>query len=183
MDHPVRKTKKTRMVGDFADSIVDLHKEGFIAMSKSQIVSGVVISSTKEEASTAVKTLLEDELANELERYFRDAVKEAASIIKRPYHMVTVKYFKERHKHSKYSMQEKVSVFGASNGKSAGVRFVPEGVTNDPMLLLTLEKRMDNSANVANAVKTKVRKDIESGAVTPEQAAVMNDRLGQQRIK
>lgn len=186
MSKQVRNTKKSRLVSEFAASITGLYREEYTEMSKSQIVSGVIDLNVGAAASTAIRTILEDELANELERYFHEAVSEAAESIGRPWHMVTVEFFKQsKMAKSKYTMQQQVCVFGngSGKGKAAGVRFVPEGNINDPMLLLTLEKKMDNSAYVAKAVEARVKNYIESGAVSPDKAVVMNDRLGQKRIK
>lgn len=173
MSRSVRITKKSRMVAEFVNAIVDLEKDGFIAMTKSQMVSTVVTANIGEEASTAIKTMLADELANELERYFLESVREAAEVIGRPYHMVTMKYFKQnKMAKSKYTMQQQVSVFGNGSSKAAGVRFVPEGVKNDPMLLLTLEKKMAESQSIMKSVEAQVEREIISGAVTVDRLSL-----------
>jgi hypothetical protein len=176
---PVRNTKKSRMIAEFAEAIVDRYIGGDNAISKSEIVAEVINNNVGAEASTTIRTMLEDELANELERYFYEAVKVALAVIDRPSHLVTKKYFRQEHvAKSKYTAQQMVCVFGnGRQGKADGIRFVPEGVTDDPLLLISLEKKIDCTNKTVATRNVQLEKDIESGAVTPAIALSMTKKL------
>ena len=178
-NHTVRNTKKSRLVAEFSEAIIDMYSSEVSAISKGAIVDAVLDNSIGPDASTAIRTMLEDELANELERYFIDSVKDAAQAIDRPYHLITKKYFKlKKFPDSKYEAQRCVCTFGnGRTGPAAGVRFVPEGVTDDPFLLLQLEKKIDCSNKSIKTQNKQVEHALQSGAVTAIEAEGMTKRL------
>ena len=179
MSKPVRNTKKSRMIAEFSEAIVDRFLNGDNAISKSEIVADVLDNNIGPEASTTIRTMIEDELANELERYFYESVKQAESVIDRPSHLVTNKYFKQENVlKSKYSAQQMVCCFGNGRiGKAAGVRFVPEGVTDDALLLLSLERKIDTTNKTVETRTAQLEKDISSGAASPTVVMAMTKKL------
>jgi hypothetical protein len=165
---PVRNTKKSRIIAELSEAIIDQYLTGDNAISKGEIVAMVITNNIGSEASTAIRVMLEDEIANELDRYFYEVVKIAAEAIGRPHHLVTNKYFKQENLvKSKYTAQQMVCVFGNGRmGKAAGVRFVPEGVTNDPYLAIAMEKDFCRVKGVNKGLNDRVEEATSSGALT-----------------
>ena len=162
-NHTVRNTKKSRLVAEFSEAIIDMYSSEVSAISKGAIVDAVLDNSIGPDASTAIRTMLED----------------AAQAIDRPYHLITKKYFKlKKFPDSKYEAQRCVCTFGnGRTGPAAGVRFVPEGVTDDPFLLLQLEKKIDCSNKSIKTQNKQVEHALQSGAVTAIEAEGMTKRL------
>jgi hypothetical protein len=159
-----RNTKKSRMVAEFCEAIVDCYVAGENVVTKTDIINTVIDTNLGHEASPAIRTMMEDELANELERYFRDAVKCATDIIDRPHHLITNKYFKwEKALESKYTAEQCVAAFGNGRGaKAVGVRFVPEGVEDDPLWMIATEKNFNTMAAGVNTRMAKLNRQLDS---------------------
>ena len=169
---PKRNTKKSRLVGEFSNSIVELVLEENYAPSKMDIIENVVNQSLGHGASIAIRTLMEDELANELERYFRDSVKAAADELDMPYHLVSRKYYTRRSfPASKDIARTQIATFGNGRGnKAAGIRFVDtsQGDVNDIYLMLVAEKRMMNTKSIVDSTVDFVEKGVAKGALPVE---------------
>jgi hypothetical protein len=155
------------MVAEFSESIVDLVASGNEAPSKGCIVDDVVDNNLGQDASPIIRSMMTDELANELERYWRDAVKAAADVINTPHHFVTKKYYKRKcYPKSKDECRSQVAVFGnGRTGPSEGVRFVPEDSHDDVYLAVALEKRMEGVNGQVKAVNKEIGKAVNSGSL------------------
>lgn len=146
----VRNTRKSRLVGQFADTIASLVSEGNNAPSKSDIVKAIVDESLKVDASIAVRTMLEDETANSLEPYFFDACRLASRVMgvgetPAAYHFVTRNFYKCRG--IPRSLEEAkafvVCFANGQRGKAAGVRFPTIEDEPDAMLLVATQKSVE----------------------------------------
>lgn len=150
MKNEVRNTRKSRLVNEMAEAIWELVANGNSAPSKGEIVTAVVDASLGDAASPAIRALMEDEVANTLERYFYDACKLAAEFIggKSPavYHLVSKRFYsaKRRIPRDMEEAQGFVVCFGnGRRGPAAGVRFPCEEDEPDAMLLVATKKGID----------------------------------------
>ena len=162
----VRVTKKSRLVAEFGDCVVELVLEGNSSPSKDVIVEAVVDNTLGDGASTAIRTLLEDELANELCRYFSDIVRYAHNELEAPYHLVTKAYYDKRKALPETKAEARAFVSTFANGRSrgaAGVRFVVDNSDVDVYLAVVAEKRIDVS-----------RQSVEKVTQFAEEAAGVN---------
>lgn len=170
MSESRRTTKKSRLVEEFSECIVDLVAAGNNAPTKADIVNCVVSNSLHDGVSVAIKTMLEDETANELERYFTDAIKVAANCIDRPWHYVNKKFYKGKFPESEEAARQMLVTF--ANGrtqKAHGVRFVLE---DGPDVFIGLQ------ADKAQArVKGQVKNYVEDISSNIEKGVLANDRV------
>jgi len=162
----VRNTRKSRIVEQIADAIAELVSGGDTSPSKSEIVSSIVNGSLNEAASPAIRAMLEDEVANNLDRYFSESC-EAASKLLAPsgvpaaFHYVTTSYYKARRPvpRSEEEARQYVVCFGnGRTGKAAGVRYPTAEDEPDAMLLIHLQK---SSETIRKAVETHNAKFVE----------------------
>lgn len=165
-----RNTKKSRIVAEMAECTADLVLAGNIAPAKGAVVTCVINNSLGEGASTAIKTLLEDELANELERYYAEVCKAASIILNgAPYHYVKAAYYKKLRKfpESKEEARERMVLFGnGTTGKAVGVRYVLSDKT-DLYLAVQAEKQIDNVNSIINRGNEKLVNMANTGALPP----------------
>jgi len=163
-----RVTKKSRMVSEIAECIVDIVAAGNSAPSKGMITECVVTNSLGADASAAIHSLLTDEVANEVDRYFYDSVKAAADVIDQPWHLTTKEFYRKRNKppESKEQAKSRVATFGnGRRGPAMGVRFVPEGAIDDLYLAVAMEKRFDNTKSIVDATQRAASQAVDSGAL------------------
>ncbi len=152
------------MVDEIVLAICALHTDGITAPSKGEIVNNMVGSYLRPGAPATARSALLTSHANDVEVYFKEAVKEAAPMIDLPYHFVTKQYYADTEKGSTVSLSSKavatswVSVFANGRAsKTEGVRFVSEESQNDVLLMISIEKQASvvkgsNAALVAKVV-------------------------------
>lgn len=174
MTEVIRNTRKSRLIADFSEAVVDLVLDGTKAPSKCEIVEKVVASNITG-TSSAIRSLLTDEMANELERYFADVCKVAAQAMgDKDYHLVTSAYYKRKRPvpQSYEEARQFVCVFGnGRTGKSAGVRFPDASDQPDAMLLVATEKSIDVINKAIETHQEKMKGAINSPALTDGQRA------------
>lgn len=160
MSGSIRNTRKSRLIAEFSEAVVDLVLEGVQAPSKGEIVERVVASNIVG-TSSAIRSVVTDEMANELERYFSEVCKSAGQAMGDvDYHLVTSAFYKRKRPvpQSYEEARQYVCVFGnGRTGKAAGVRFPTEQDQPDAMLLVATEKSIDviNKAIETHMQKTK----------------------------
>ena len=166
MSESRRTTKKSRLVEEFSECIIDLVYGGNNSPTKADIVNCVVSNSLNEGVSIAVKTMLEDETANELERYFTDAIKVAADNIDRPWHYVNKKFYKSKFPESEEAARHMLVTF--ANGrtqKAHGVRFVlADGP--DVFVGLQAEKAQAQIQGQVKGYVEKITKGVQQGVLS-----------------
>lgn len=167
----VRNTKKSRLVSEFSECVSLMVIDGITAPSKSQIVDCVARASLDESVSVAIKTMLEDELANELERYFPDVCKAAQEVLDAPFHLVNAEFYKKSRKSlakSKAVARTQVATFGnGRTGKAKGVRFVMQTSSVDIYLAIVAEKRQNTTNCIIKNTNEFLVGAVESGALPP----------------
>lgn len=162
------------MVSEFSECVALMVIGGITAPSKSQIVDCVARASLDESASVAIKTMLEDELANELERYFPDVCKAAQEVLDAPFHLVNSEFYKKSRKSfakSKEEARKQVATFGnGRTGKAKGVRFVMETSSVDIYLAIVAEKRVVATNGTIKSTNSFINDAVVSGALPPSNA-------------
>ncbi len=173
-----RITKKSRLVKEFSDCMVDLVTSGTNDPSKKEVVSCVVSNSITPQAGVSIETILQEELANELDRYWSEVVKLSAERLGLPYHGINKHYYKAKGKglaKSKAEAQGHVATFAnGRTGAAVGVRFVeqPHSVdANNPdidiYLTLATERMSTTVVGAAKAIQKRAAVGIKCG-VLPE---------------
>ncbi len=160
-----RVTKKSRNVDQFAAALAELFDKGTHDVSKAELVDYVVKAALVPGTSTAIVDILHAEMANILDSYWREICEAAKEMIDLPYHYTSTVWYQKGQKQPDNEIDAKEFVIVVGNGrrgKAAGVRFVTPDDEPDPMLLVSLNKRMD----VVNAaIKTRnerLTKDLNS---------------------
>lgn len=169
MNKITRNTKKSRLVSEFSDCLVDMVLSEIVAPSKSQIVDCVVNASLDGGVSVAIKTMLEDELANELDRYFHDVCEASRNVLDMTYHLVNSKYYKRRKDFpsSKAEARAEIATFAnGRTGKAQGVRFITDSENVDVYLAIVAEKRMENTNAVVKNTSDFVSDAVKKGALS-----------------
>jgi hypothetical protein len=164
----IRNTKKSRTVNEFADCIIDIVEAGNPSPSKTDIVKCVLEGSLSESAPVMVRTMLEDELANELDRYFKESVEQAAEKLNLPYHMVSKHFYRCKEIPTDLEGSRKlVASFGNGRGsKAVGVRFVENDETGiDPLYAIAMDKRTHVVEKTVIKHKENVIKAVKQGAL------------------
>lgn len=161
-----RNTRKSRIVAEMADAIVELVSDGDRAPSKERIVTSIVDNNLGPGADSSVRAILEDEMANILERYWSDICKKASeSMNHAAFHYVSRKYYRSRRMPETYEEALAfVICFGnGRRGKAKGVRFPTEEEEPDAMMLVATQKSID----VVNAAFKTHFKRIERNLDSP----------------
>ena len=180
MSEIVRNTRKSRLISDFSDAVVELVAEGNKSPSKGDIVEKVV-SANIIGTSSAIRSLLTDEMANELERYFSDVCKCASTALGNvDYHLVTSLYYKRRKPvpQSEAEARSFVCVFGnGRTGKSAGVRVPDSSDQPDVMFYIATEKSIDVINKALATQMERLNKSVQSPALGLNQGKMLENQL------
>jgi hypothetical protein len=142
----VRNTKKSRLVSGMADAVVGLVADGNRSPSQAQIVSAIVGRDMGPAASTAFRVLYEDEVANQLERYFSEVCAAASATLECAHHYTSAAFYAKgmRWPNSEAEARQFVVVFGnGRTGSAMGVRFPTAEDEPDAMLLVATQKKID----------------------------------------
>lgn len=159
MSEVIRNTRKSRLVADFAEAVCELYLEENKSPSKSDIVERLVATNMSG-PSAVIRSLLTEEMANELERYFAEVCKSASMALGDvDYHLVTTAYYKGKKRPVPETYEQArrfVCVFGnGQTGKSAGVRFPDASDEPDAMLYIATAKSIDV---VNKAIETHLKR-------------------------
>lgn len=186
MSESIRNTKKSRLVSQFTECVVDLVASGVADPSKSDIVDCVVNASLGNGVTTVVKTILEDEMANELDRYFNEVIKSAGSVLDLPYHQVTAVYYDNKRRNggvipetkeeamchiacegngAKYKITTKKGKTEVVSKRAAGVRFITNDDAPDIYMRLLAKKKIDNMNIAIDSTTEFVNNAVVKGAL------------------
>jgi hypothetical protein len=130
--------------------------------------------------SKAMTDLLATELANLLDNYFNDVCKLAEIELSLPYHLTSREWYKRGAKFPKSEEEARqyVVVFGnGKTGRAAGVRFVTEEDEPDPMLLVSLNKKIDVVNKAIATHNKRLVSVLNSDSVSHSTVEVMVDKL------
>lgn len=175
-----RVTKKSRTVEEFVSAIVERVDSGQFDLAKSTIVDAVVTAAVVPGTSKAVTDVLSTEMSNLLDNYFSEVCKAAELELRIPYHLTSKAWYKRgaTPPQSEEEARQYVVVFGNGNtGRAAGVRFVTREDEPDPMLLVSLNKRMDVINSAIATRNNRLRMVLESDSVSPKLGENMTKRL------
>ena len=175
-----RVTKKSRTVSEFVDTIIELVDDGTRDIQKSVLVDAVVSGAIADGTSKAISDVLATEMANLLDNYFSDVCKAAEDELRLPYHLTSRAWYKKgaRPPQSEEEARQYVVVFGNGNtGRSAGVRFVTVEDEPDPMLLVSLNKRIDVINAAIKTRNLRLKTTLASEAVSVSAGSRLVDRL------
>lgn len=176
-----RITKKYRMMSVITEAIENV----VISMSDccpsiSSLSNTITDDSLKPNASSSIRTLVLDEVTNDVTRYFQEACKIVSSENEHlPFHFVTSKFYGKNYRTplTKEEAREYVAMLGS--GKIVGVRYLidQEQTQKDKMYAVYVERLASNSENLNKAAAERFIIGIDTGAIDVSKVEKLPDAV------
>lgn len=151
---------KAGLINDVSLAILDIVSGGNTHPSKKDVLGDMVKRALSAGSSTAVVSMVTNQMAIEIESYWGDASRKASEMMdNRHYHFTSSDFYEEGCKKpmTMVDAMKYVVCFGnGRRGKSAGVRFVSVDDQPDVMYLVATQKQVDvvNAAIETQRLKT-----------------------------
>lgn len=176
----IRVTAKSRLVAELVEATVELVEEGNFSPTKSEIVTASAMRNLGEGASQVMRSLLEAEIANALEKYLPEVGEGSAKELGLQYHYTSQKFYKHRKKIPESLEEAKLYVVCFGNGrrgKAEGVRFVTREDEPDPLMAVATQKSVDTINAAITTQLSKIRAVIDSGVLGIERSEEIASRM------
>lgn len=168
-----RVTKKSRMLDAITDTMLDfIVEQDECCPSIGHISNMIADQNLSPNANSAIRTLVLDEVTNDVTRYFQECCKIASNRLGDvPYHFVTSTFYGKGYKTptTEAEGREYVAMFANGRGRCIeGVRFLNslDAAGTDPMYCLYINQRSEvDDSKIRHTVK-RVANGVKHGALT-----------------
>lgn len=173
----VRNTRKSRLVREMAEAVVQLVENGNRAPTKAKIAEQVVDNSMGEFASSVMRTVLQEEISNELERYFSEVCRAAGDAMNgAQFHYTSAAYYRSGKRVPQTYEEAKRFVVCFGNGRTgnaSGVRFPTIEDEPDSMLLVATQKAVDVVVASIETHRNRINKMLQAPALPQSEVGAL----------
>ena len=181
MHTPTRITKKYRIMVTITEAIeeVVINQED-CCPSISSISNAIVEDSLTKNASSVIRSMLLDEVTNDVTKYWQEACKIVAAENQHiPFHYVTSKWYgkKRRTPETEEEAKKYVAMFGS--GGIAGVRFLNdyEEASTDHCYAVFIQSLAENCEQQVKRIAQRFNDGIKSGAINVDKVKRLPDAV------
>ena len=168
-----RVTKKSRMLDAITDSMLELIVEqDDCCPSIGRISNMIADENLSEDANSAIRTLVLDEVTNDVTRYFQECCRIVSKRLGDvPYHFVTNKFYSKRYREptNEAEARKYLAMFANGRGRNIeGARFLNsyQESKSDPMYAVYIKQRAEIDAKKTRRTAKLVANGFNHGALT-----------------